>query len=80
MSSFFSTTPTNDHLLVSSQFWIFWAVSIPLTGVVIVTYTLWVQRAEVRAWYARERDLEKGEKSDGARKEMVSTREDRKQV
>lgn len=46
----------------------------------IVTYTLWVQRAEVRAWYARGRDLEKGEKSDGVGKEMVSTQEDRKQV
>jgi hypothetical protein len=55
MSSFFSTTPNSDKLLVSSQISIFWSIAIPLTVVVIVIYTLWTQRAEVRAWYAEKR-------------------------
>ncbi len=55
MSSFFGTTSSNDDLLVSSQFWIFWSVTIPLTVVVLITYTFWAQRAEVRDWYADKR-------------------------
>jgi hypothetical protein len=55
MSSFFSNGSNNDHLLVSPQFWIFWSFAIPLTAVVLVVYTIWVQRAEVRDWYAEMR-------------------------
>jgi hypothetical protein len=55
MSSFFSTASTDNQLQISPQFWIFWSFSIPLTVVVLVVYILWVQRAEVRDWYAEMR-------------------------
>ena len=71
MSSFFETT-SNNHLVVSPHFWIFWSVSIPLTVVVLVIYTLWAQRAEVRAWWAEKsrRRYLKQQKRLGSEKEM----------
>jgi len=60
MSSFFSTASTDNQLRVSPQFWIFWSFSIPLTVVVLVVYILWVQRAEVRDWYAQMRERHLG--------------------
>ncbi|ERF71513.1 hypothetical protein EPUS_00502 [Endocarpon pusillum Z07020] len=54
MSSSFDKSHQNE-LLVSSEFWIFWSVAIPLTAVVLVIYALWAQRAGVRAWLAEKR-------------------------
>lgn len=48
ISSLFGTD--NGHLVISSEFYIFWSIAIPLTVVVLVIYTLWAQRAEIRAW------------------------------
>jgi hypothetical protein len=94
MSSFFSTASNNNHLLVSPQFWIFWSFAIPLTAVVLVIYILWVQRAEVRVWYAgKMRGHPRLQKMLRSRKQrerdlekgevsgqMASSQEDRKQV
>jgi Mg2+ and Co2+ transporter CorA len=44
MGSFFDQSPSNRHIVVSSQFWVFWAISIPITLMVLVTYIFWVER------------------------------------
>ncbi|MCJ1246450.1 hypothetical protein MMC30_003657 [Trapelia coarctata] len=63
MSSFFTLDTESSRLLVSSDFWIFWAIAIPLTALVIIIWTLWIQRTEVmniwkrrkHAWQEQER-------------------------
>lgn len=47
MSSFFTLDSQSFQLRVSSDFWIFWAIAIPLTALVILTWVLWIQRTEV---------------------------------
>ena len=51
MSSFFSMTPDGSGLQVSHKFWIFWAFAIPITVIVVATFTLWIQRYEIKAVY-----------------------------
>jgi hypothetical protein len=45
---FFSTQPsgdgTNGTLILSPDFWIFWAVSVPLTAITLVSWWWWHQR------------------------------------
>jgi hypothetical protein len=48
MSSFFTLDSQTFQLHVSSDFWIFWAIAIPLTGLVVFIWTLWIQRTEVK--------------------------------
>jgi hypothetical protein len=51
ISAFFSQTPDNTHLIVSSEFWIFWALAGPITIPVLISYFTWVQWAEIRRWW-----------------------------
>lgn len=51
MSSFFTLDSETSQVRVSSNFWIFWAIAIPLTLLVISIWALWIQRTEVmRTW------------------------------
>lgn len=36
-----SITASNDNTMVTSNFWIYWAVSVPLTLVVLLAWRLW---------------------------------------
>jgi hypothetical protein len=54
MSAFFSQTPDNTHVIVSSEFWIFWALAGPITILVLISYFTWVQWAEIRRWWRGE--------------------------
>lgn len=47
MSSFFSQSPNDAHIVVSSKFWIFWAIAAPITLLVLICYFIWVQRREL---------------------------------
>ena len=47
MSSFFSQSPDDAHIVVSSEIWIFWAFAVPITLLVLICYFLWVQRNEL---------------------------------
>jgi hypothetical protein len=47
MSSFFGMAPDGSGLQVSPKFWIFWAFAIPITLIVLATFTLWIQRQEI---------------------------------
>ncbi|KAH0547935.1 hypothetical protein GP486_008324 [Trichoglossum hirsutum] len=62
VSTFFSTSPRSPHLTVSSSFWIYWVVTVPLTLVVLIIWRLWMKRAEdYHGDSSRlESDLEKG--------------------
>lgn len=41
MQSFFILNPSNNRLIVSDQFWIFWAVSLPTTGLILAGWSIW---------------------------------------
>ena len=43
MSPFFTSTP-DKSFVASSQFWIYWAVSIPLTIIVLASFRVWLNR------------------------------------
>ncbi|KAL4908528.1 hypothetical protein BDW74DRAFT_175210 [Aspergillus multicolor] len=52
-SQFFNTAPDNASIEVSKDFWIFWVVSIPLTLLVLLGWTLWQRKGAVNthnAW------------------------------
>ncbi|KAK4167195.1 hypothetical protein QBC43DRAFT_204488 [Cladorrhinum sp. PSN259] len=44
----FTKISDNDQVKVTNQFWVFWAAAGPVTLVVIITWILWIQRAEVQ--------------------------------
>ena len=48
MSPFFTAGPDGSELVVSKHFWIFWAVTLPLTLFVIVCWTVWTLRSNLR--------------------------------
>jgi hypothetical protein len=55
---------------VSNQFWIYWAVTLPVTGIIVAIWYLWEKRREAR--YDREdADLEKG--SEDMEKSIMAT-------
>lgn len=41
---FFNTDPSNTGLLVNSQLWLFFVITVPLTVAVFLTWELWRQR------------------------------------
>jgi hypothetical protein len=54
-----TSTASSTLSNVSPQFWIYWAVSVPLTFIIILIWYIWKRRLEKR--YAQEDDeLEKG--------------------
>lgn len=56
MSSFFSQSPKTTHIVVSSEFWIFWAVAAPITLVVLISFFMWIQRRELYKWWRGNQD------------------------
>jgi hypothetical protein len=48
MGSFFSTT-NNSRIAVSSQFWLYWAIVLPLTGIVLIVWLSWLRVEKIRA-------------------------------
>ncbi|KAL4746680.1 hypothetical protein BDW72DRAFT_184499 [Aspergillus terricola var. indicus] len=51
-SQFFNAAPDNASIEVSKDFWIFWVVSIPLTLVVLLGWSLWQRKALVSSHIA----------------------------
>lgn len=50
---------------ISDQFWVYWAVTLPLTVVVIIIWIIWSYRTELARWMrgskSRHADLEDDE-------------------
>jgi hypothetical protein len=57
MSPFFSET-VDLSLVVSSHFWIYWAVTVPLTIIVVLIWRVWLKWERLKE-LKREDDLEK---------------------
>ena len=53
MQAFFTLASDNNKLLVSKQFWIYWAVTIPITAGILVGWGTWKWLAERYRWYGR---------------------------
>lgn len=60
----------NGEDTVSSQFWIYWAVSIPLTMIIVGIWYVWEKRREAK-YDKEDTDLEKG--SEAMEKEIMAT-------
>lgn len=58
MGPFFTSSETSSEFTVSSQFWIYWVVVIPLTVAVLLIWRSWMRRAE------KNYDIEGGKKTD----------------
>lgn len=73
LASVFSMTFFNfqdGQSIVSEQFWIYWAVTIPLTVIIVAIWYIWEKKREAR--YDREdEDLEKG--SEDMEKSIMAT-------
>jgi hypothetical protein len=65
MSPFFFTTPESEFN-TSSHFWIYWAITIPLTITVLTVWLLWLNRSVLfEGWRKRRKnDVEKLEKEE----------------
>jgi hypothetical protein len=48
MGSFFSVNE-DAHVVVSHQFWLYWAIVLPLTGIVILTWLSWLRLDKILA-------------------------------
>jgi len=46
MAPFIAISEDGNHIRMSSQFWVFWAIATPITVVVLVTWLIWIQRVE----------------------------------
>ena len=53
MQAFFTLAADNNKLIVSNQFWIYWAVTIPITAGILVGWSLWKWLARRYRWYDR---------------------------
>lgn len=61
MSPFFTAEP-GGRMAVSAEFWIYWAVCIPLTLLVVLIWYLWFRRTRERY---RVEDKEMGDSQEG---------------
>ncbi|OCL06824.1 hypothetical protein AOQ84DRAFT_410114 [Glonium stellatum] len=59
MGSFFSAAD-NSRVAVSSQFWLYWAVVLPLTGVVLTVWLSWLRVEKIRARREEDEQVEGG--------------------
>lgn len=73
LASVFSMTFFNfqdENATVSEKFWIYWAVTVPITAIIVAVWYIWEKKREAR--YAREDlDLEKG--SEAMEKVIMAT-------
>jgi hypothetical protein len=54
---------------MAPQFYIFWAVSAPVTILVLIVWSLWLQRAEIAKFFERRREKRLADqKASGSRK------------
>ena len=53
MQSFFTLASDDSKLIVSNQFWIYWAVTIPITAGILVGWSIWKWLARRYRWYGR---------------------------
>lgn len=60
----------NGESAVSNQFWIYWAVTIPITAVIVAVWYVWEKRREAR-YDKEDTDLEKG--SEDMEKNIMAT-------
>lgn len=60
----------NSGPVVSNQFWIYWAVTIPTTVLIVAVWYFWEKNRE-RRYDIEDRDLEKG--SEDMEKEIMAT-------
>ena len=42
---------SNSHIVLSKQFWVYWAAVLPLTVVVLGAWIFWINRKQVFAWW-----------------------------
>jgi hypothetical protein len=45
----FFSTADNSRVAVSSEVWLYWAVVLPLTGVVLTVWLSWLRLEKIRA-------------------------------
>lgn len=65
MSLFFSET-VDSSLVVSSHFWIYWAVTVPLTIIVVLIWLVWLKWERLKELNLEddlEKDVEESEKN-----------------
>lgn len=51
------TSVDEKSLVMAPQFYIFWAVAAPVTILVVITWIVWLQRAEIAKFLERPRAL-----------------------
>jgi hypothetical protein len=71
MGSFFSVND-DAHVVVSKQFWLYWAIVLPLTGVVLLTWLSWLRLDKI---HARREEYEEfvGRAGEGSRQSLLVT-------
>jgi O-antigen/teichoic acid export membrane protein len=45
-TSFFEWSASGSETVLSHRFWIYWAITIPLTAITVAAWLLWTQREE----------------------------------
>lgn len=53
---FVKTSVDEKRLVMAPQFYVFWAVSAPVTILVLITWILWLQRAEIAKLIEKRRE------------------------
>jgi len=56
VDAFFGRNPDDGSIVVYGRFWVFWAIAIPITLVVLISYFMWVERAWLAELWSRNRD------------------------
>jgi len=68
--TFFNFQDDNQGHEISGRFWIYWAVTIPLTSVIVGIWWVWERRRE-RRYEKQDEDLERG--SEDMEKRIMAT-------
>ena len=64
----FNWQADTGDLVVSTRFWVYWAISIPLTVVVVLLWIIWIRMTDRRR---RKEDEERAQASDPNRKQST---------
>ncbi|KIW34076.1 uncharacterized protein PV07_00876 [Cladophialophora immunda] len=68
IGAFFGSSPADGHIVVSGEFWLFWAIAIPLTLLVLLIYFLWEQREWLhKQWHREKREDQEAQKTPPAK-------------